>query len=114
MPTAGMPWIRSGAHRRENRGKKAMQIPPTQISPAGAFTGTAIHCKRDISSLRHSHFVTVTHLNILTDMPESIYSTSNVKSNIRECDREIILENTLAWDKTQTNTHRNDRGEYFL
>lgn len=25
-------------------------------------------------------------------MPESIYSTSNVKPNIRECDREMILE----------------------
>lgn len=32
MPTAGMLWIGSGAHRGENRGKRAMQIPPTQIS----------------------------------------------------------------------------------
>lgn len=32
MPTAGMLWIRSTAHRGENRGKRAMQIPPTQIA----------------------------------------------------------------------------------
>lgn len=87
-----MPWIRSKAHKGENRGKRSMEIPPTQISPPGAFTWTAIQCKRDINSLWHSHFVTVIHPNSLTDMPESIYSTSNVKLNITDCDREIILE----------------------
>lgn len=96
MPTAGILWIRSGAHRRENRGKRAKQTPPTQMSPAGTFIRTAVHCKKYISFLQHSHFVRMNHPNNLTDMPESIYSTSNIKSNIRECDREMILEKILA------------------
>lgn len=70
MPTTGMPWIRSGDHRGENRGKRVMQISATQISPAGAFTGAAIHCKKDSSSLSHNHFLTATHPNSLTEMPE--------------------------------------------
>lgn len=90
-----------------------MQTPPTQMSPAGTFTRTAVHCKKYISFLQHSHFVRMNHPNNLTDMPESIYSTSNIKSNIRECDREI-LEKVLAWNKTQPNTHQNDRRGYFL
>lgn len=65
MPTAGMLYTRSRAHRGEKRGKRAMQIPPTQVSSPGAFTRTTIHCKRDTSSLQHSHSVTVTHPNSL-------------------------------------------------
>lgn len=42
MPTTGMLWIRSKAHRGENKGKRVMQIPPTQISPTSAFTEPAI------------------------------------------------------------------------
>jgi len=92
-----------------------MRTPPTHISPAGAFAGTAIHCKRDSSSLRHGPFVTVTYpYSSLTDMPESIYSTRNIKSNIRDCDREILLEKIRYGTKSKQTQVEMITGEIFF